>query len=79
MSQLSGLGESYISNLLNSDYLPNMAHFFAICDYLQITPKDFFDIEPAEKPKASVLLNEALALTDDQMDLVINVIRAMKK
>ena len=32
----------FIYNVENGDKLPLMTDFFAICDYLRITPKEFF-------------------------------------
>ena len=45
MSLTLGQSESYISNIENGHNLPSMSTFFYICDYLKVTPKEFFDLE----------------------------------
>ena len=43
MSLSLGMSENYINSLENGAALPNMTSFFFICDYLGITPQEFFD------------------------------------
>ena len=45
MSLSLGQSESYINRIESKKMLPSMSVFFYICDYLGITPKEFFDIE----------------------------------
>ena len=40
-----GCNASYINNIENGKALPSMKTFFAICDFLEIEPADFFDLE----------------------------------
>ena len=43
MSLSLGQSESYINKIENRRTMPSMAGFFYICEYLGITPEDFFD------------------------------------
>ena len=43
MSLSIGHSENYINKVENGKTLPSMAAFFYICEYLRISPKDFFD------------------------------------
>lgn len=43
MSLSIGLSHNYIHNIEAKKNYPNMYNFFIICDYLEITPKDYFD------------------------------------
>ena len=45
MSLALGQNPGYINSIENGKALPSMAMFFYICDYLQISPAEFFDIE----------------------------------
>ena len=45
MSLCLGCNASYINNIENGKALPSMKTFFAICDFLEIEPADFFDLE----------------------------------
>ena len=35
----------YINNISSGKALPSMSEFFAICDYFEITPQNFFNCE----------------------------------
>ena len=45
MSLSIGQNASYINNIENGKALPSMTGFFYICEYLNITPDEFFDAE----------------------------------
>ena len=50
MSLSIGQNPGYINNIENGKALPSMSGFFFICDYLSITPQEFFDFE-SEQPE----------------------------
>ncbi|MDE5556997.1 MAG: helix-turn-helix domain-containing protein [Ruminococcus sp.] len=50
MSLSIGQNAGYINNIENGKALPSMAGFFFICEYLNITPQEFFDID-SEQPE----------------------------
>ena len=56
MSLSLGQCESYINKIENHKSLPSMNVFFYICDYLDIQPKDFFDISIASPTTTNELL-----------------------
>ena len=45
MSLSLGQNPGYINRIENKKSLPSMEMFLYICDYLNISPKDFFDDE----------------------------------
>lgn len=45
MSLDLGQNESWINRIENGKIYPSLQGFFNICDYLHITPKEFFDDE----------------------------------
>lgn len=45
MSLSIGQNPGYINNIEMGKALPSMASFFFICDYLEISPKQFFDTD----------------------------------
>lgn len=45
MSEDLGMTRNYIFNIENDYAYPTMTVFFAICEYFDITPKEFFDWE----------------------------------
>ena len=54
MSLTIGQAHNYISSIENGKASPSMQGFFYICEYLKISPKDFFD-ESSTNP---ALINE---------------------
>lgn len=63
MSLSIGQNPGYINNIETGKALPSMSGFFYICEYLEISPKDFFDFE-SEDPKKLKDLTEKLKLLD---------------
>ena len=57
MSLSLGQNPGYINNIENGKALPSMSLFFYICEYLNISPAEFFDQEVTYP----LLLNETLA------------------
>lgn len=52
MSLSLGQSESYINKIENKRTLPSMTGFFYICDYLNITPQEFFNTDAAAPQKS---------------------------
>ena len=63
MSLSIGQNPSYINNIETGKAMPSMSAFFFICDYLEITPKEFFDTD-AEQPEELRKLVENLKRLD---------------
>lgn len=64
MSLSIGQNAGYINNIESGKALPSMAAFFYICDFLDITPKEFFDTD-ASRPQLLRELSENLKKLDD--------------
>ncbi|GHV10330.1 hypothetical protein FACS1894217_15750 [Clostridia bacterium] len=45
MSLSLGQNVNYVNHIENGKMFPSMQAFFALCEYLNITPKDFFNAE----------------------------------
>ena len=70
MSLALGQNESYINRIENKKAFPSMQVFFYICEYLNITPKDFFDTESAKPEKLDNLIMDIKKLNTKQLDLI---------
>lgn len=79
MSLSIGQSPNYIRGIEAGENYPSMATFFYICDYLEITPGEFFDTDSTNPTKASKLLELAKSLPDDQLDLLIALTKALEK
>lgn len=74
MSLSLGQSESYINRIENKKMLPSMAVFFYICDYLEITPKDFFDFNETTDPEITAAINKLNSLSKEKRQHIIAVI-----
>lgn len=79
MSLSIGQSPSYINNIENGVNLPSMTGFFYICEYLEITPKEFFDIEVKDPSKETELINAVKGLDREQMENLIALAKGLKK
>lgn len=78
MSLEIGQSESYISNIENGYGMPSLSVFFYICQYLDITPKDFFDTGAKDPSKATELFEKIKELKPEQLVVIESVINSMK-
>ena len=73
MSLSLGQSESYINKIENNRSLPSMQVFFYICEYLKISPAEFFDQEVTYP----LLLNETIAelkkMDSTQLEHVLHI------
>lgn len=79
MSLSIGQSAGYINNIENKKNLPSMSLFFYICEYLNITPKDFFDIEAKNPEKLKEVIADLKMLTPERLDNISAIIRDLKK
>lgn len=70
MSYDLGHSRGYINNISSGKTLPSMTEFFAICDYFQITPIEFFGGVQNPK-KAQQTLHMIELLEEEDLDLVL--------
>lgn len=79
MSYDLGHSRGYVYNISSGKALPPLKEFFAICDYFQITPQEFFD-ESIPNP---ALIQEVLAgiktLPEEDLMLLLDIINRMRK
>ena len=73
MSYDLGHSRGYINNI------SSLAELFAICDYLNITPQEFFNTDATAPQKSKELLREIERLTPEQTDHIMLVIRDLIK
>lgn len=55
-----------------------MAGFFYICEYLEITPQEFFDTGTKNPTKAQELLNVVKGLSNEKLDNLIALAKSIK-
>ena len=80
MSYDLGHSRGYVNNISSGKALPSMAEFFAICDYFDISPVDFFN-PSLDHPMLFTQAYQALGQLDqDDLDLTLqNINRLLRK
>ena len=78
MSLAIGQSEGYINNVENGVNFPSMTVFFYICDYFNITPMEFFDVETKNPTKSKELLEAAKNLSSEQLEHLIAIAKGLK-
>jgi transcriptional regulator with XRE-family HTH domain len=79
MSYDLGHSRGYIYNISSGKSLPPMKEFLAICDYLEVTPQQFFD-ESEEYPELVQKAVDGLKrLSEDDMLMLLGLINRLLK
>lgn len=78
MSLSIGQSAGYINNVENGVNLPSMTVFFYICDYLNISPADFFDNKKTNPIKLKELEEICSTLSAEKLNLLIQIAKAFK-
>lgn len=79
MSLSLGQSTGYINNIENKNNLPSMTAFFYICEYLNISPKDFFDFESENPEKLNDVIVDLKKLTAEKLNHISEVIKDLAK
>ena len=79
MSLSIGQNSSYLNHIENKKSLPSMKGFYYICEFLKISPKDFFDVEIESPGAFADLMTECKGLDDEALQGLLTVVRNMKK
>lgn len=74
MSLALGQNSGYISNIEGGKTLPSMTGLFYICEYLDITPCDFFDFNTQAPKEASEIMWKIKKLNAVQLSHVAAIV-----
>lgn len=77
MSLSLGQANNYINNIENKKSLPSMQSFFYICEYLGVTPQEFFDEENACPESLRDFLVEAKQLDSRSREYIIGIMKEL--
>lgn len=72
MSVDLGHSNSYIHSISSGRALPSMSEFLYICEYLGVTPKEFFDEEIPEPQLAQRLYRLTQNMPEKDLQVLIN-------
>lgn len=78
MSKQMGQSENYINMIENGHSYPSMTQFFAICDYLGVSPSVYFDFDNHDPKKSKATNDKLRGLTSEQLSIISSIIDQMK-
>ena len=79
MSLSIGQAAGYINSLENKNGFPSMQVFFYICEYLGVTPAEFFDEDNSDPAEFREIINDLNVLDVENLKSVKAIIKGLKK
>lgn len=79
MSLDLGHSKSYIQSISSGRALPFMSEFISICEYLGITPKEFFDDENSNPVLYEEVIDAISGISDSDANLILELVERLKK
>ena len=77
MSLSMGQNPGYINNIESGKSMPSLTGIFYICDYLGITPSEFFDMDAQNPTKLNEIIANLKRLDNRQLDTIALLIKDM--
>ena len=79
MSLSLGQGAGYINNIENGKNHPSMSMFFEICEYLDVSPKEYFDYPLLHEGRTRQMLLAFERLEAEEQELLIKIAEKLRK
>lgn len=79
MSLSIGQNPGYINNIETGKALPSMTVFFYICEYLCVSPSEFFDFDSSRHREIDLLFSDLNKLTRSQFDNIREIVGDLAK
>lgn len=77
MSLDLGHSKSYIQSISSGESFPSMSEFLYICEYLGVTPKEFFDDTIAEPSLVNELYSLTKEMSKEDISVLINTAKRL--
>ncbi len=74
MSTYMGHSKSYIQSITAGRTLPSMTEFLYMCEYLEVTPKTFFDNEIEQGLSHQKIVEGITGMSEDDLKVVLTVV-----
>lgn len=79
MSLDLGHSKSYIQSITSGRALPSMSEFLVICDYLGITPQEFFDTSTSNPLLVKEITEKLCSCSDEDLQLIFTIISRINR
>lgn len=73
-----GHSKSYIQSISSGRALPSMSEFISICEYLGVTPKEFFDDENSNPMLHGEIIESIKDMQDKDIELILALLKRLK-
>lgn len=78
MSLDLGHSRSYMQGISSGRALPSMTEFLAICEYLGVSPRDFFEEENKNPPLVEEASEKIKKLSSQDLLLILNLLNRLQ-
>ena len=79
MSLSIGQNPGYINNIETGKSLPSLSGILYICDFLGISPCEFFDFDASCPTKLHGIIEDLKHLDDAQLDNIAALVKGLRK
>jgi len=79
LSTRLGMANNYINSIENAKAYPSMEMFGYICEYLGVTPCEFFEEDNACPERLRELMAEARRLSPSSLENVLAIVKQMNQ
>ena len=77
MSLSMGQNAGYINNIECGKSMPSLPGIFYICDYLGVSPSEFFDMDSKDPTQLNALIQDLKRLNDKQLAAISALVKEM--
>lgn len=78
MSLSMGMAANYINSIENGENMPSMAMFLEICEFLDVTPKEFFNYSEYRMVQKRELVNLIEGMDADAVELLLKLAKKIR-
>lgn len=79
MSTDLGHSKSYMQSISSGRSAPSLTEFLYICDYLGVTPKEFFDTQSQEPHLVQALHDLAQGMSEKDLNILIGIAQRLNE
>ena len=75
MSLSMGQNPGYINNIESGKSMPSLTGIFYICDYLNITPQELFDLDSENPERLRGIIEDLKHLNNQQLNTIATLVK----
>ena len=79
MSLSIGQNPGYINGIETGKFKPSLDGIFFICEYLGVTPSEFFDMESSNPSRLDAIIKDMKKLNGQQLETIATLIKDLIK